>query len=648
MLERNNIQYRNLEEQVGYNTALLNLVPVGFNTDNFKGIVAPGDIDTIAEGQFALVGESAPYTLYYNDSTKGLVNLGEFPKVGPQGRDGFTGPIGQRGEPGPGWLSGPSAPDIVAQEDQLYFRYTTSDIYEYHNGQWNLIANIRGQIGPTGRQGERGPEGPQGIQGIQGEQGRPGASYAIVGWLPSIDQLPQPAKDFTGDAYIVSLLSGPHVFISIGEEWVDGGRVVAQPIEVLQVKGNSATDVMSQGAVTAELNDLKGQIDSKVQYPVQLASILGLGYGGNLNQFARLLPNRVVNEDRLDVDNNYNSYEIIFEDQYDFTLYPCILSNRTSNGILIDNSEARYESTLDLSTILPRSIVYSIEKNSDEYCGLTPIPNYNEPSHLIYPTHRKAPILTDNVLAVTEDYLPLFKNQLTTLSMNEYTISLFIPNDTSTPVNSELHLNIGTEADEQLFHMRYTKTDTYRAEIGFEIIDEINGGEDTVVPVSDAIGITITIENKYVPEASSNKVFVYINNVVVPIYTYDYDILVPYYESPIIPLYVSSIPNIRCNISIPYHDTWIITPFGIGFDADSSNSNKATIISTNFTSDTLEDNKLYLAQMFSFPLPKRIFYVAETIHNTISQYIKLLSQQYGIEYNQIQGYPLYILPYIYN
>lgn len=383
MLERNNIQYRNLEEQVGYNTALLNLVPVGFNTDNFKGIVAPGSTNTIAAGQFALVGLTAPYSLYYNDSTKGLVNLGEFPRVGPQGRDGFTGPAGEKGEAGPGWLTGATIPETIAQEGQLYFRYTTSDIYEYHGNRWILIANIRGQVGPTGKQGPQGEVGQRGPQGPQGQQGRPGASYAIVGWLAYADELPQPAEDYTGDAYLVSTGLGTHVYISFGGNWVDSGSVVAQQIEVVNTKGDSDTNVMSQAATTRELNALSAEVSTKISYPLSFPVIPQLGYSGDLTKFAykAVRGYNLEANGELVRDGDFDTYFVYFGKSYKWGDFCDILAFHTTGRIFADDillneeflDNDQYTGFLPISAIADTFDVLAFSIDADGgYCEINP------------------------------------------------------------------------------------------------------------------------------------------------------------------------------------------------------------------------------------------------------------------------------------
>ena len=92
MIQFNNLELRNLEEQVLRNTELLNMLPNGITGTNFKGIFSSiQEATSISNNELALVGSTAPYTLYYKQNNN-LVNLGKFPATGPQGIQGAEGP----------------------------------------------------------------------------------------------------------------------------------------------------------------------------------------------------------------------------------------------------------------------------------------------------------------------------------------------------------------------------------------------------------------------------------------------------------------------------------------------------------------------------------------------------------------------------
>ena len=256
MIQIDNIQYRNLEEQVLRNTEILNLLPNGLTGTNFRGIFATTqDAGQINNNEMALVGSSAPYTLYYK-SDEILVDLGQFPTQGPQGIQGIAGPEGPRGTNGTEIKTGSTKPTVAAAENTIYLNYANGDIYVYNNG-WALKGNIRGPqgvIGNTGPQGIQGPIGPQGPQGIQGE---PGASYRIEGQVFEVSELPSAA---THNAYLV----GDNLFISINGVWKDTGMVFpSNIIDVAQTTGNSTTLVMSQKATTDTIDALQADLNEK-------------------------------------------------------------------------------------------------------------------------------------------------------------------------------------------------------------------------------------------------------------------------------------------------------------------------------------------------------------------------------------------------
>ena len=339
MLTKNNIQYRQLEEQVGYLTSLMNLLPIGFNKDNFKGIIT--DPETLEAGQFGLKkSEIAEYFyLWYRDYTEDLVNLGEFPKQGPRGAQG-VGLEGPKGNPGVGWKTGTGVPTFLGQDGEMYYDVQTYDIYRWDSAGWTLVGNIKGPAGPQGSRGPQGAIGPRGPEGPQGQKGRPGASYAIVGWLSSVDQLPEPASDYEGDGYLVSTNVGTHFFLSFDGQWVDTGSIVPTEIEVVQVTGDSDTDVMSQLAVTRELDAIKAALAPKIELPLSVPMIPQFGYSGDLKAFAYKTESGKV----LDINGNlqdypgYTTYYVYFGDKYQFGKFPEVLAWKTEQYIFADDT----------------------------------------------------------------------------------------------------------------------------------------------------------------------------------------------------------------------------------------------------------------------------------------------------------------------
>lgn len=119
-------------------------------------------------------------------------NIGEFPKVGPQGEPGEDGAQGEQGERGP---IGPQGP--------------------------------KGATGQTGPQGAQGIQGPEGQRGPQGEQGEPGTFFHIRGKVSSADLLPAAADvddqaaylvgaDAPYDVYCIMDVSGTHYWVNLG------------------------------------------------------------------------------------------------------------------------------------------------------------------------------------------------------------------------------------------------------------------------------------------------------------------------------------------------------------------------------------------------------------------------------------------------
>lgn len=85
-------------------------------------------------------------------------------------------------------------------------------------------AGEQGEEGDAGPQGDVGPVGPVGPIGPQGEPGQPGQSFVIQGSVPSAPADLPPTGN-PGDAWI-SIDTG-HIWLWDGDEWVDGGPIVA-------------------------------------------------------------------------------------------------------------------------------------------------------------------------------------------------------------------------------------------------------------------------------------------------------------------------------------------------------------------------------------------------------------------------------------
>ncbi|MBR6516399.1 MAG: hypothetical protein IKT40_06040 [Bacilli bacterium] len=74
----------------------------------------------------------------------------------------------------------------------------------------------------------------------------------IKGYVDSVDQLP--SDESLGAAYMVGTSVPFHVYVKTSNNWVDNGEITNVTAGVVQTTGNSTTDVMSQKAVSKELN----------------------------------------------------------------------------------------------------------------------------------------------------------------------------------------------------------------------------------------------------------------------------------------------------------------------------------------------------------------------------------------------------------
>ena len=228
MIQINNVQLRNLTEQVQRNKDDIKyILTEGRQFDEF-GIKIIGQIATVEElpdpvqyhtehgdesyGDAYMVGTTVPYTLYILtrefSGTTGphWFNVGQFPLPGPQGEKGDKGERGERG--------------------------------------------IQGE---RGLQGIQGIQGVQGIPGPRGEQGIPGNAVSIIGIISSENELPTPTEDIRNNAYLLDKGNSVYdLYIILGETnllWTNVGEF------------NSGTQVTVGGSNVATFN-----ADSKVNH----------------------------------------------------------------------------------------------------------------------------------------------------------------------------------------------------------------------------------------------------------------------------------------------------------------------------------------------------------------------------------------------
>lgn len=165
MITINNKEYRNLEDQVGRNTELLNVLTPAINNKflNIEAVVASTD-QIENENSWYLVGTSGNFSLYYGHIL-----------IGPFKFTGIPGPVGPQGPQGPQGNKG----DQGNQGEQ-------------------------GDIGLTGPIGPKGEKGEKGDKGDRGPQGENAYLYTIVSRLNSTNELPSPSAMPRTSAYLVN------------------------------------------------------------------------------------------------------------------------------------------------------------------------------------------------------------------------------------------------------------------------------------------------------------------------------------------------------------------------------------------------------------------------------------------------------------
>ena len=246
MITIDNVQYRNLEEQVKKNMDDIQYILEEEGVLNEFGIKIVGQITSPGQlpdpdtyqgeyGDAYAVGISAPYTIYIYTRANGShpndywFNIGQFPLAGATGPTGPTGSTGATGTRGSTWTSGAAAPGSTSDRlsGDKYLNTTNGDIYNYTGATWQLIGNIEGPQGVQGLQGSTGPQGPQGIQGATGPQGDPGQSFIIAGTVATEGQLPDPKLVSDNVAYLVGSNNDFDLYVQLHDTdtWQNVGKV---------------------------------------------------------------------------------------------------------------------------------------------------------------------------------------------------------------------------------------------------------------------------------------------------------------------------------------------------------------------------------------------------------------------------------------
>ena len=236
----NDIPFGNLQEQVYYLTEL-----IGQSTDIVKNISgkvstesALPDYKSQTLGTTYAVGNNAPY-VYYVATTTGWLNLGVFPRKGPSGADGkngnsifFTNANGNSQttslninsiyNPNNLPISEGNLILMINDEGTFVFSVTTVAVNVINVSYLTTLSGIQGPVGPQGPKGNKGNTGAVGPTGPQGQKGDKG-----------------------------------------------------DPTDVQQTTGQSTTAVMSQKAVTDEINAMNSDITELQTALIGVSELIG-------------------------------------------------------------------------------------------------------------------------------------------------------------------------------------------------------------------------------------------------------------------------------------------------------------------------------------------------------------------------------------
>lgn len=297
--------YRNLQEQVGFNTQVINkLIKNTFL--NIKGLVNTiGELPTIdiADGTFYLVGITKPYQLYIYFENK-WINLGDF-KV-----EAIDGKNGEQGLPG--------HTPVITIGNNLNWFIDGVDTGVTAKGQNGI--SIRGPQGIRGDKGERGPQGDPGINSFQ---------FTVIDTLNSTDDLPSPLGTPRNYAYLVN----DDLYIIVGDNsnlmWKNVGQLGGTIIQNYTV-GNP------EGQPSTALTKL--QIDNTIFSVVSKDSDLF-----NSNQLAAI--NSGITSDSVrKIQNNTDSINIINQNVNE--LSSTVESNKNDINSKVDELATATESAL--------------------------------------------------------------------------------------------------------------------------------------------------------------------------------------------------------------------------------------------------------------------------------------------------------------
>lgn len=150
-----NLVKRNLEQQVLKNQDDIEALK-RLGMPGVKVTAVVNSIEDITEpivGAFYMVkNEQNTYNLYIYTADEELLDLGEFPKSGPQGLMGLQGPKGETGA-STRWYSGISFPLDNVKDGDMFLNTSSYQVYLRSGGQWISQTNIKGAAGRDGSNG---------------------------------------------------------------------------------------------------------------------------------------------------------------------------------------------------------------------------------------------------------------------------------------------------------------------------------------------------------------------------------------------------------------------------------------------------------------------------------------------------------------
>lgn len=218
----NNKEYRNLQQQVLENMKdIEELRGISATNVNIKAFVDSAeeleDITDVEQGDIAAVGSSAPFVLYtYNNDE--WIELGEFPKPGPQGEQGEQGPVGPQGPMGP-----------------------------------------QGPQGPQGARGLTGSQGPAGVKGAKGDKGEPGRN-GTNGVSPDVT---------VGSVSTTTINPGESASVRITKTGTQAEPVLNFDFDIPQGVPGSVAGTLPWGNITGTLSNQTDLMSKFSEYPTQ-------------------------------------------------------------------------------------------------------------------------------------------------------------------------------------------------------------------------------------------------------------------------------------------------------------------------------------------------------------------------------------------